>query len=336
MNDYTQDTSPTQSSAEDVKHIGNVLRRMSHPAPDIDAEWNKLSRRIDKTNSLHRLFQCTLYAAAVILLIIIVALPNASDHTNEAFTANNANDEITITSDQKNVRIVKESSLSFAVTHTSEPTGSSVIAVAVPRGKDCNITLPDGTKVWLNAESKLEFPQTFSKAHRIVKLCGEAYFDVPHNKKCPFIVKTDKLVTTVTGTAFNICAYATTTRPEVVVVDGSVKVTNNKATRSQNLHQGQMAGLNEQGAFLLSNVDTYPYTQRKDGFFYFDNKTLLDIMVELGRWYNKTVIFENEEAMNIRLHFVAERDETLRQIIENLSEMDGIGIATKDNEIIVK
>lgn len=336
MNDYKQDTDPMQSSEEDVKHIVNVLRRMSHPAPDIDAEWNKISKRIDQTQRLHRLLQSTLYAAAIILLIIIVALPKASDHTNEVFTANNANEELTITSDHKNTRIVKGTSLSFAVNHTSQPTGSSVVAVAVPRGKDCNIILPDGTKVWLNAESKLEFPKMFSKTHRMVRLCGEAYFEVSHNKKCPFIVKTDKFVTTVTGTSFNICAYATTAQPEVVVVDGSVKVTNDRTAYSLSLHPGQMACLNGQGTFHLSTVDTYPYTQRKEGFLYFDNKTLLDIMVELGRWYNKTVIFENEEAMYLRLHFVADRGETLRQILENLNEMDGVKIVIKDNEIIVK
>ena len=90
------------------------------------------------------------------------------------------------------------------------------------------------------------------------------------------------------------------------------------------------------GKLKAESVNTYGYTQRKDGYFYFTDDTMRGIMAELGRWYNKTVVFEEASDMDIRLHFVADRTQSLPQIINSLCEMDGVDIELGSDEIVVK
>ena len=210
----------------------------------------------------------------------------------------------------------------------------SVVLMTTPRGKDCHLTLSDGTRVWLNADSKLEFPEQFRGARRTVRLSGEAYFEVAKDSRHPFVVETEYLTTTVLGTSFNVRAY-TVSDASVTLVEGRVQVASPTVRKPVVLKPGQR--LDVVGSrFSMNTVNTYAYTQRKEGFFYFPDDTMRQIMVELGRWYNKAVVFEDASHMNLRLHFVAERTQSLAEIVNSLSEMDGVNIELGSNEIVVK
>ena len=211
---------------------------------------------------------------------------------------------------------------------------ASVVLMTTPRGKDCHLTLSDGTRVWLNADSKLEFPEQFRGARRTVRLSGEAYFAVAKDSRHPFVVETEYLTTTVLGTSFNVRAY-TVSDASVTLVEGRVQVASPSVRKPVVLKPGQR--LDVVGSrFSMNTVNTYAYTQRKEGFFYFPDDTMRQIMVELGRWYNKAVVFEDASHMNLRLHFVAERTQSLAEIVNSLSEMDGVDIELGSNEIVVK
>ena len=211
---------------------------------------------------------------------------------------------------------------------------ASVVLMTTPRGKDCHLTLSDGTRVWLNADSKLEFPEQFRGARRTVRLSGEAYFEVAKDSRHPFVVETEYLTTTVLGTSFNVRAY-TVSDASVTLVEGRVQVASPTVRKPVVLKPGQR--LDVVGSrFSMNTVNTYAYTQRKEGFFYFPDDTMRQIMVELGRWYNKAVVFEDASHMNLRLHFVAERTQSLAEIVNSLSEMDGVNIELGSNEIVVK
>lgn len=211
---------------------------------------------------------------------------------------------------------------------------ASVVLMTTPRGKDCHLTLSDGTRVWLNADSKLEFPEQFRGARRTVRLSGEAYFEVAKDSRHPFVVETEYLTTTVLGTSFNVRAY-TVSDASVTLVEGRVQVASPSVRKPVVLKPGQR--LDVVGSrFSMNTVNTYAYTQRKEGFFYFPDDTMRQIMVELGRWYNKAVVFEDASHMNLRLHFVAERTQSLAEIVNSLSEMDGVDIELGSNEIVVK
>jgi ferric-dicitrate binding protein FerR (iron transport regulator) len=188
----------------------------------------------------------------------------------------------------------------------------------------------------MNADSQLEFPEHFSGARRTVRLTGEAYFEVAKDRKHPFVVESPYFTTTVLGTTFNVRAYSPSDA-SVALVEGRVSVKPNAGGRALVMNPGQLASMKAgQKGLSLTTVDTYSYTQRKDGFFYFPDDTMREIMVELGRWYNKTVVFEEAGDMDMRLHFVAERSQSLPQIINSLSEMDGVDIVLGSNEIVVK
>ena len=144
------------------------------------------------------------------------------------------------------------------------------------------LTLSDGTRIWLNAESSLKYPDTFEgKAQREVYLEGEAYFEVSKNPQHPFLVKTTAIETQVLGTSFNIKAYSKKD-VQVTLLEGSIKVSdkhhNNILLKpgehtNEKLHKSQVENVSQYRAWTT-------------GSFYFDNTELIEIMRELGRWYN--------------------------------------------------
>ena len=178
----------------------------------------------------------------------------------------------------------------------------------------------DGTEVWLNANSNFVYPTAFIGDERIVTLEGEAYFKVAKDPERPFIVKTKTVQTRVLGTEFNIRSY-TPEDTHVVLINGKVEVSNTKGGSYTRLYPGEDAHLQSDGNFILAEVDLDSYVYRKDGYFYFDNVTLKDIMQNLGRWYNVNIEFRNKEAMEYKMHFISDRTKDLEHTISLLNRM---------------
>lgn len=214
----------------------------------------------------------------------------------------------------------------------SNRTTDHKLTLTTPCGKDYAVTLSDGTKVLLNAGSQLIFPESFGPGNREVYLKGEAMFDVTHDPKHPFIVKTDYFQTRVLGTKFNLRSYSKEDT-HVTLIEGKVTVTKDKAPEIT-LNPNEQAALTQEGVIKKQTVDTYQYLEWQNGFFYFDNVSLTEIMQELGRWYNVDVVFRNEKMLNYRMHFVASRDESLMEAIKNLNAL-GIFYVTLDGKRIV-
>ena len=191
----------------------------------------------------------------------------------------------------------------------------------LPQGKVAKIVLPDGSRVWLNARSSLIYPNKFLAGQpRRVKLNGEAYFEVVHDKAHPFIVETEKMQTRVLGTSFNVRSY-NGENPIVTLVNGSVQVSVSKGIGRKSstiLKPGQQWLLSE-GKWTTMDVDTNVFTCWRDELFYFDGQTLREIMVEIGRWYNMTVLLDNNVHINDRLHFNGERAWTVQELIEQMN-----------------
>ncbi len=209
--------------------------------------------------------------------------------------------------------------------------------LSTPRGVDFKVTLPDGTDVWLNAESSLQFPTAFTKDSRKVILTGEAYFKVAHNKECPFVVETDKMKVRVLGTEFNFRNY-TSERTQVSLIDGSISILPSSSSDSDIvLKPGQGACVEEDGHIrVLHEVDTYGITQWVNGYFYFQNQPLIEILQDLARWYNVGVVFENSACVNDKMHFSALRSASLEQAVDNLNCLQKVRIALEDNKLIVR
>lgn len=214
------------------------------------------------------------------------------------------------------------------------PLQEQLQTLTTPCGQDYTVTLSDGTTVLLNAASQLVFPDVFVKEQRIVYLKGEAYFDVASDKEHPFIVKTDYFETAVLGTKFNVRSYSKIDA-HVTLLEGKVTVTNDK-TESLILEPGEQVTLSENGKLEKQVVDTYPYLEWQKGYFYFDNVSLIEIMQELGRWYNVDVVFENDEMIDYKMHFVASRTESLMYAIRNLNALGIFYVTLDGNRIIIQ
>lgn len=207
--------------------------------------------------------------------------------------------------------------------------------VAIPCGQVYKLILNDSTEVWLNADSRLTFPTRFTGNKRGVKLEGEAYFKVAHDENRPFVIETEKLTVSVLGTEFNMKAYKNS-EAHVTLVEGAVKIAMPEAGKEVVLMPGQdMTYINSD--FSVKKVDTDYYTQWRNGYFYFDDMYLVDILSDLGRWYKMTVEIEQDSLlMNQRLHFVAERSESFEQVIEQLSAFEYLSIAPEDGKLMVR
>lgn len=173
--------------------------------------------------------------------------------------------------------------------------------ITTPRGGEFVLDLSDGTKVWLNSDSRIDFPVQFTGKQREVWLTqGEAYFDVAHDSLRPFIVHLKEDINLrVYGTAFN----ANTHDPrniQVVLVDGSVGIS--KGGEQKMLKPNQKAEYSKElDRITISDTDVTPYIAWKDGNFIFNNETLESILDRLSLWYDFDVFYVNKDLRNIRL-----------------------------------
>ena len=157
--------------------------------------------------------------------------------------------------------------------------------MTTPRGRQFEITLPDGTHVWLNAASSIRYPTTFSDKQRKVELDGEAYFEVTKNAKQPFIVDARrKSVIEVLGTSFNVSAYVNDKSLNTTLIDGSVKVNGTVIKPGQ---QAQVTDL----VRVVNNADVDKVTAWQRGFFNFEGASLEEVMKQLERWYDIEVVY---------------------------------------------
>lgn len=170
--------------------------------------------------------------------------------------------------------------------------------IRTPRGGEYQVELSDGTRVWLNAESKLRYPVNFIGETREVELEGEAIFEVTKNKEKPFRVHTIEGVVEVLGTTFNVSSYSDDESEEITLVEGSVLV---ESGHERNILKPgeQLEYTKVSQAIVLKKVDTNIYTAWRDGIFVFDEENLENIMRKIARWYDVDIVFENAKARDI-------------------------------------
>src|SRR5690606_6581153 len=169
--------------------------------------------------------------------------------------------------------------------------------VYTPRGGEYTLTLADGSRVWLNSESKIKYPLVFNNESREVEIEGEVYFDVESkslgNRKIPFKVKTKTQIIEVLGTEFNVNAYYDNIY--TTLVEGSVAVKNITNQENIILAPNQQSEFNTaNGSIEKSNVDPYYFIAWKSGKFAFKSATIQQVMADLARWYDVEVIYQGD------------------------------------------
>ena len=155
----------------------------------------------------------------------------------------------------------------------------------VPSGQRAELTLPDSTKVWLNAQSRLVYPVTFRKNGRQVELDGEAYFEVKRNEKSPFIVKTGKVDVKVLGTEFNVSCYSNTPDFEVSLLKGAVELESEDFSNTYQMKPGEQVRF-VSGKYISSGIKDMNYFKWKEGLLCFTNLPIEEIIKKLCLYYD--------------------------------------------------
>jgi transmembrane sensor len=161
--------------------------------------------------------------------------------------------------------------------------------LSTPRGGQYQITLVDGTVVWMNAASKLIFPTSFNGKDRKVKLIGEAYFEIAPNEHQPFILNVNNMQIRVLGTRFNVKAYDDEPVVKTTLLQGMVKVA--AKDKEVLLKPGQQAKMNNSGEMNVVMVNVDDVMSWKNGILSFNDVTIEEVMLQIARWYDVEIIY---------------------------------------------
>ena len=206
--------------------------------------------------------------------------------------------------------------------------------LAVPAGGEFFYVLPDSTRVWINSDSELRFPTNFVDGVRRVELRGEAFFDVAHDRRSPFVVTLSGGDITVYGTRFNVTDYKETGL-SAVLVEGSIGFRSLQGDTVRLIPSERMVYGGDETGISVEKVDTELYTAWIDHRFVFRGQTLEEIMSTLARWYDFDIVFADEEARTIRLSGRLNRYDDIRVLLRTYEEVAGVHFGIRGREIVV-
>ena len=283
-------------------------------------------------------------AATVIVILILRTMmisPEPKLESIKIFEANHAIAQATLQiDDEKEIRPLKDQKIDYHRTIQTEnkEVGKQKVQIhrlSIPRGETFKVVLSEGTEVFLNSDSRLVYPTVFKGKDRIVSLEGEAYFKVSKDVEHPFIVKTGNVQVRVLGTEFNVRGYSPAD-VRITLITGKVAVSDTCGTHNVEMEPGQSAQLSTDGTFAVSEVNIESFLYWKEGFFYFDDIPLADMMKEIGRWYNIDIEFRNSKIMDLRMHFFANRHQDIFNLIELLNRMERVHAYFETGKLIIE
>lgn len=218
----------------------------------------------------------------------------------------------------------------------SATSGESMLALSTPKGGQYKITLPDGTKVWLNAASTLKYPGRFRGKERKVEMEGEAYFEVARLSSdkgpMPFVVTSAKQEVKVHGTHFNINAYADEDNTKTTLFEGSVSV-NLISSPGVKLIPGQQSTVTN-NKVRVNTVDLEEALAWQKGYFLFANEDIKSIMRKVARWYDVDVVYKGDVA-NKAIEGTVSRYENVSEILAMLGNTKAVKFEIKGRRITV-
>lgn len=236
---------------------------------------------------------------------------------------------------QGNTKVIKLNNGELA--YTAENATKEILynSIVTPKGGQYQVTLPDGTKVWLNASSSLRFPTAFVGKERRVDITGEAYFEVEKNPSMPFIVKInggDEVE--VLGTHFNIMAYGDESVMKTTLLEGSINL--HASNEIQRLKPGQQALSGSGKMKVIDNADVEQAVAWKNGLFDFDDDKVVDIMRQLSRWYDIEVVYENNKIPEGHYGGAVRRKSNISAVLKMLEFAGDIRFDIQGKKVIVK
>lgn len=236
--------------------------------------------------------------------------------------------------ESQGISVIVDSSGNIRYKNSTKGNTPTYNTIATPRGKLFTLVLSDGSKVWMNAESQLIYPITFTGKERRVKLNGEAYFEVTPNETQPFIVEADKAMVKVYGTEFNVNCYPGNTI-ETVLITGSVILS--QGTEEVKLQPGEKGSITQgKPGIQVSQVETSAYIAWKNGDFAFHGKRLEEVMTELARWYDVDVFYAKPALKEEELYVYTPRYDDITKLLHLLEQVSNAHFELKGRTLTVK
>jgi transmembrane sensor len=206
--------------------------------------------------------------------------------------------------------------------------------VETPRGRQYQLVLQDGTKVWLNAASSIKFPVAFIGNERTVEITGEAYFEVAKNREKPFHVMCNGSMIEVLGTHFNVNAYPDEETTNTTLLEGSVRVV--KGSSEKTIKPGEQAQISIDGNLhTTSNVNVDEVVAWKNNAFLFDNTDVKKLMRQLSRWYNVDIVFKGATEEPLSFNGSISRASNLSIVLKMLESTGDVKFTIDGNKLIV-
>ncbi len=358
-------------SEENKKTYSQILAKLRMPSDKkyyndkvLNNDWQKVFNTINLNKKRKRLqiFYMVGRVAAVFCIcaglsyLLISTINNFDSNSVKQYAQNDEHKEspkaILVLEDGKQIDLTQynvkdisqsgvvismnEQELVYNVNDSITPTLKEIYnTIIIPKAGEYSFMLADGTKVWVNSDTKLRYPVKFLGDKRVVYLEGEAYFEVRKNENKPFIVRTFAGVDVeVLGTRFNVEAYKDSEKIKTTLIAGKVDVS--KGEKSHILTPNQQLVFNMQSNTMVKKeVDAYMFVAWKDGKFLFENEKLETIMMKLSRWYNVEVFYMNQDVKDFHFTGDMERYEDISTILKLIEESTDIKFRIKEKTIII-
>ncbi len=348
-----QDLRQDSHLMEDVQDILNVKTAMRISDVDVEERLQQFHERMNKEIPMKksflsaRIYKVMLAAAVFVGLLMVLNIWKGKDQSiekqlaeNIVFTADDMQDGISLTNEKgEQIALSPNTKQNSAITLDdfrnifADKKNIESVTLNVPYGKSAAVTLPDGSTAYLHPGSKVIFPTAFVGKERVVMLEGRAYFKVAKDAEHPFIVMAGDAQTTVLGTEFDI----NTNSGEITLINGSIKVDIDNLNKSIVLTPHQQVKYDvKSSAFDVAQVDIVPYEYWRDGYLYFDNVELKEIMEAIGKNFNMTVEFRNQDALHYKMRFIAERNNGVQAAVDMMNMMKKANVSIRGNKIIVE
>jgi ferric-dicitrate binding protein FerR (iron transport regulator) len=340
-----------------------IIAEEEHAVNVVEEKWNPVLNKIlavDKpSRSPKRILMKRLkWAAAAVVFIVFsftayFSLQKKKEHVFATDVAPGKNKAILTLADGKKISlsdamngdVAKEAG--FSITKTADGqlvynmAGSENVndarlnTISTPNGGEWQIQLPDGSTVWLNAASSIQYSLNIGTAkQRLVKLDGEAYFEVAKDAAHPFIVETDKQSVEVLGTHFNINSYKDERVTKTTLLEGSVRVSHNTTNESEVLKPGEQSLVSVSG-MDIKEVDVDEAIAWKKGYFMFNNERQESILRKVARWYNVEIEYADQDAKEVMYYGTVSRFEKISKVLRKFEQTGEVRFDIKGNKVIV-
>lgn len=329
---------------QSFEQAGNDLLRKVHDAePDKRQEalasWQEIEARLNRPKTTFRLRTHYVWSvAASIAVLLSIGIYYWMDSEKETAmslallenTTSLSGDEIVLIESDDKMQLKDESSIRYDVDGKSnveehvvkketsdekKEKKEEINQIIVPKGRRADITFSDGTKMYVNAGTRVFYPAVFRKDKREILVEGEVYLDVKKDPSRPFIVKTNGFDVKVLGTQFNVCAYKEDASASVVLVDGRVEVNAGKKEKSV-LSPNQMIEINDKST-EIKEVDVFEFICWKDNMMMLNDRKVGETLDRLSRYYGRTILY-GEEIRDIPISGKLDLRENMEDVINIL------------------